>query len=644
MKILIITQYFWPENFRVNDIAIYLNSKNHEVDVLTSYPNYPEGEIFSDFKKNPKNYEKLEGIKIYRVPSFPRYKSSKFNLFINYLSFSISSIFAGYFYTKKKKYDVIFTFGTSPVTVALTSIFFSKITKTKTVLWLLDMWPNILFELNIVKENYAKNILKILMNFIYENTDYILIQSKSFAKFLPKNSLKNEIIYYPAWAEEEVNSKSLNLQERRNLKDDLIFFKDNYFKIVFTGNIGEAQNFDNIITTAEIIQSQNIKVCWIIVGEGRTKKYFQEIIKEKKINNFNFIGSRNLNEIYFYHHNSDALLISLKKGEALSATIPGKLQTYLNSNKFILGFIDGEAAQIIKDSKAGLVVSPDNPQMFARKIIEVVNNIKILEDRKHINVNNFSSKNFNKAKLLKNIEDLFLKIEDSYDKIKLIIDPLFIPFNKNFILSGLNLAFLGYYIKGNIILSKNMYHWPDGVFFKRFYKNKYKKIAGRNLLKSLKIPFFIKKIYVIGSLSYRSKEYLSKELFINKKIIHINLPIREVKDLYEEIKFLKFSESDLIILTLPTPKQEQLANLIREKSKFYKIICIGGAITMASGEEKMMPFLIDKFSLEFIWRLRTETNRRLKRLIESFFYYIKGELLSKFSSIKYKTITKIEEN
>ena len=112
--------------------------------------------------------------------------------------------------------------------------------------------------------------------------------------------------------------------------------------------------------------------------------------------------------------------------------------------------------------------------------------------------------------------------------------------------------------------------------------------------------------------------------------------------MYEFVKLIKFSNNDLIFTTLPTPKQEQLANLIKKNNIFYKIICIGGAITMASGEEKPIPTLFDKLSLEFIWRLRNDTYRRFKRLIESFYYYIKGELLNKFSNLKYKIINKIE--
>ena len=130
MKILIVTQYFWPEYFRVNDLAIDLSIKGHEVEVLTTYPNYPYGKVFDEFLKNPKKFENYNGIKVFRVPSIPRKEGTKINLVVNYLSFLFSGIFIGYFKLRKRKYDLIITFATSPIIVALISIFFSKIKKT----------------------------------------------------------------------------------------------------------------------------------------------------------------------------------------------------------------------------------------------------------------------------------------------------------------------------------------------------------------------------------------------------------------------------------------------------------------------------------------------------------------------------------
>jgi hypothetical protein len=179
--------------------------------------------------------------------------------------------------------------------------------------------------------------------------------------------------------------------------------------------------------------------------------------------------------------------------------------------------------------------------------------------------------------------------------------------------------------------------WPDGFFYKRFFYNKkIIKIPGRKLVETLKIPINIKNIYVIGNLDYASKKYLQKNYKI--KITHIPLPMGDVRNLYEKHCQVKFLATDLIFLTLPTPKQEQFANLIIRNNRFFKIICIGGAINMASGVEKEVPLIIEKINLEFLWRLQTDTYRRIRRLFVSSIFYLKGELLFKFRNINLKIL------
>ena len=102
MRILIVSQYFWPENFRINDIVENLSSNGHDVDVLTGYPNYPEGELYSEFKKNPQNFQIYKGAKIFRIPIKLRKKSKKVDLFLNYLTFVFSSILFGSFKLRRK--------------------------------------------------------------------------------------------------------------------------------------------------------------------------------------------------------------------------------------------------------------------------------------------------------------------------------------------------------------------------------------------------------------------------------------------------------------------------------------------------------------------------------------------------------------
>ena len=629
MKILIVSQYFWPEEFRVNDIVKHLSKKGYEIDVITGIPNYPDIKVYNEFKENRAKYDNFFGANIIRLPIFLRGNASPFRLFLNYLSFVLSGIFIGTYKIHKKKYDIIFTFATSPITVAIPGIFYSFVKNANHVLWVLDIWPDILQELKIIKNKFIIAILRKIVNFIYNNVDVILAQSKGFKTVISENVKdKSKVFYFPAWSE--------NLSEY-DKNDDILLELNKYknkFNIVFTGNIGEAQNFENLIAAAEITKDvKNLQ--WLIIGTGRKVSEYSELIKKKNIKNFTFIGHRPVSQIKLFHNLASVLLISLAGHKFLSTTIPGKFQTYLGSNKFILGFLKGSAAELIEESRTGIVVNPNSPKELADTVIHLKKNPKILLEAI---LNNFGKKfleeKFNKELLLLKLEEYFKKYRN---QIKLIKNIDNIPFEKNFSLSGLNLAFLGYWVKKKIKLKENIYLWPDGIFYKRFFNDKFiNKIPGRKIVSDLKIPNNIKKIYVAGNLNDISKKYLQS--IYAKEIIHIPLPIDDVNYLYQKYLNFEFSDTDLLFLTLPTPKQEQLAELISKNSKFYKIFCVGGAVNMASGIEKPVPLIIEKMNLEFIWRLRTDTIRRLRRLFISSSFYILGELFFKFKNINKITL------
>jgi glycosyltransferase involved in cell wall biosynthesis len=231
---------------------------------------------------------------------------------------------------------------------------------------------------------------------------------------------------------------------------------------------------------------------------------------------------------------------------------------------------------------------------------------------------------YNQTYLNKNFQ---LKISSFYKSflnydfiIKKNINSL--DFKENFIFSAMNLAFLGSYAKGDIIKKKYLINWPDGLFSKKICDLNIK-IPGREIIRSLKIPKIIKKITVIGNLSYNSKFFLEKLLKINVK--NINLPYGDIKTILKNFKYKTFGD-ELIFITLPTPKQELLANYIADKNKKFKIICIGGSIAIAAGDEKEVPKFL--YSLEFLWRLRYETNRRILRLLNSYLYYLIGRFFN----------------
>ena len=629
LKILIVSQYFWPEKFRVNDIVNYFNSKNIEVEILTGKPNYPGGKLFEDYSKNPDKYKQFNGCKISRVPILTRGSGSNTRLFFNYLSFFFTSIIGGIFIYRKKKFDYIFTFGTSPLTVALTSIILSKICKSKTILWVLDLWPEIIFELGVLKNKYLERILSKLITFIFNKTDIILAQSESYVKLIKRKiNNSNKVYFFPSWPEIQDES------DKNDLLDDTVSinnFKDK-LNIFFTGSIGDAQNFRTIIEIIEKTKDRNLK--WHIIGGGRR---FSELIKLKSLKNLNNLELTDfvpLNEIVKYQKKADVLFLSLKKGKVLSSTIPGKFSTYLKYNKPILGLISGEVKNFINDYNIGSAIEPDNVEKF---ILEVD---KLIELKKK-GILNSSYSNHKKLLLkfdfqinLNYLNNLLNKYKENIFK-KFILVTTVTPnlFKKNFILSGLNLAFLGHYVSKELDIYKNMYHWPDGLFKFLFFKKKYKKIPGRDLVEHLEIPEYIDSIHVLGVLTKKGKIYLSQKF--KKEIKHTDLPFGALDKIQKHIPVI--DENTLCLLTLPTPKQEQIAKYISDNQSFFKIICIGGALNMLTGEEDPCPKFLENYGLEAIWRLKTDTKRRAIRLSKSLALFFYGLIFRKFKNLKGET-------
>ena len=231
---------------------------------------------------------------------------------------------------------------------------------------------------------------------------------------------------------------------------------------------------------------------------------------------------------------------------------------------------------------------------------------------------------YNKVLINRTFKLFKLRFENNYyqeNSFKIIDKVQKIPFGQNFILSGMNLAFLGYFANKQVYTKKILFHWPDGIWLKNHIE--IKKIPGRDLIKNLKIPKNIKKIKVLGNLSEKSMKFLKKKF--NLKIDNQKLPFGNINKILKTK--IKLSDKSLTLITLPTPKQEKLAYHLSEKNSKYKIICIGASIAIASGEEKQVPNILKNY--EFLWRLKNDFFRRSKRIIETFIYYLIGKYVNK---------------
>lgn len=620
-KILIISQYFWPENFRINDLAENWIKKGYEVEILTAKPNFPSGKLFEIYKNNPNKYSEFYGAKIYRMPIFYRGSGTRIEIALNYISFLISSLVFSIFKLRKKKYDIIFTFGISPITVAIVSNFLSWMIGSKTVLWVLDLWPDILKEIGVVKNKRLYSLLKKLVKKIYTNSDIIYAQSSSMRDEINYIIKNNRTKLLSSWPEKiDYLDQSVTTKISTN-KNDL--------NLMFTGTIGEYQNLEEIIKVLKELENEEVKL--FIVGGGRHKSLIKKYMNQLNIKNVELINSQPLKEIPSFVNVADVLVVSLQSGKVGSLTIPGKVQTYMNFKKPILAHISGETQKLIEKFNIGLTSAPGDIEKLKKNINYLIKLKKSnqLNHEFNLSKNNLIFKIDNAIKVL---EEDFYKISDTHP-IKLISSIDKIPFKENFVLSGLNLAFLGYLFNKEIDLYHELYNWPDGIF-SRISNSKINKIPGKKLLLNLKLPNNVNRIHVIGNLSENGKKFLQNHF--RKTIYHHKLPFAEISKLKECLLIMNFKKNDVILLTLPTPKQEQLAKYISENIDYYKIFCIGGAINMLCGDETPVPKILEK-NFEFLWRLRFDTKRRFKRLIKSFLiFFIKGILFSRVKNLIFK--------
>ena len=402
MKILIISQYFWPENFRVNELSEELIKLGHDITVLTGYPNYPKGEIFEDFLKNKTYYNEYKGVEVIRVPIIPR-KKGRFKLAINYLSFVFSSVLIGYYKVYNKKFDLIFTFQVSPITVGITSSFFTFIKNCPSIIWVLDLWPDTLSAYGFLKKKWQLNILKIFVNWIYSRCDVILAQSNSFLKEINSYpSVKNNSIYFPSWGENSL------FQKKHPLAQEIS--KKNIFTILFAGNIGEAQDFPSIIQAIKILKDKKIKGFRILlIGEGSKKNWVMKQIKNLEIENFfEIYPSYPLDKMPSFFKHADALLVSLLDKRVFNMTIPGKVQFYLSSGKPIVGMLNGEGADIINISKSGFACNSGDYFQLSKIIRKMINMNPSELKKLGKNGMAYSKSEFSKSELIKKLERIMI--------------------------------------------------------------------------------------------------------------------------------------------------------------------------------------------------------------------------------------------
>ncbi|WCP73962.1 glycosyltransferase family 4 protein [Sphingomonas hankookensis] len=363
MRILIVSQYFWPENFRINDLVEELSRRGHEVTVLTGRPNYPEGRVFLTYRANPQDYAKLGEVPVIRVPMLAR-GSSSIQLLLNYLSFAISATVLGMWKLRGRRFDAIFVFQISPITAALPAIALRRLKRAPLLMWVLDLWPDTLEAVGVVRSPRLLGLVGQLVRFVYDRCDRILVQSRAFTNKVAVLARGAERIrYFPGWAE----SLFIDGDAVPEQAPELAAYA-NDFKILFAGNIGEAQDFPSILDAVDALRdTPNLR--WLIVGDGRAAGQVREEINRRGLQDkIILLGRFPLERMPSFFAGADALLVALRKEPIWSMTIPGKVQSYLAAGKPLLAMLDGEGSRVIEEAGAGLVASAGEGQALAAQV------------------------------------------------------------------------------------------------------------------------------------------------------------------------------------------------------------------------------------------------------------------------------------
>lgn len=363
--ILVISQYFYPEDFRINDICKEWVKNGRSVTVITGIPNYPQGRFFKGYGWFKKRREVYEGIEIIRLPIIARGKGS-LRLALNYFSF----VFSGFFWKlfTKLKADEVFIFEVSPMTQALPGIWYAKKRKIPCTIYVQDLWPE---NVEVVTGLHNKTIIGAIdkmVDYIYKHCHRILATSPSFVKKIEERASafdkegNSKVAYWPQYAEDFYRPA-----ERKVLWD---MPQDNSFKIVFTGNIGYAQGLDILPKTALLLKEKDVACKFVIIGDGR---YREELEREIEIRGvqayFLFLGRKKPTEIPDYLAHCNMAFVSFADNPLFEMTIPAKLQSYMACGMPILAVAGGETKRIVEEADCGICIESREPKRLA-KVIE----------------------------------------------------------------------------------------------------------------------------------------------------------------------------------------------------------------------------------------------------------------------------------
>ncbi|TRX73778.1 glycosyltransferase family 4 protein [Pseudomonas mangiferae] len=398
MRILILSQYFWPENFRINELAVELAARGHQICVLTGRPNYPQGEVYAEYRHDPEAWSKLGGIEVLRVPMLPRHRGAV-RLILNYVSFALGASVAGAWKLRGRQFDRILVFQPSPATIGLPSVVLRSLKRAPTVFWVQDLWPDTLEAIGVVRSRLALKLVDRFVSWVYSHSDHVLAQSQAFIPRLRRQSPPGlPISYLPNWAEAPRKPAELACETPPE--------HGPHFKVFYLGNFGEAQDFPAVLDAIELLKARE-DIHWHLVGDGRIAGWLRsEIARRGLSERVSMPGAFPPEEMPRFHRQADALLVSLKSDPLFALTIPSKVQSYLAAGVPIVAMLDGEGARVIRDAEAGLTCGSGDSRGLAEAVEQLARMDPQARARLGESARQYSRREFDFQRLVDRLEDL----------------------------------------------------------------------------------------------------------------------------------------------------------------------------------------------------------------------------------------------
>jgi colanic acid biosynthesis glycosyl transferase WcaI len=362
LKVLILTQYFWPESFRINDLALALGDRGHAVTVLTGMPNYPGGRLYPGYGPFRPTEEAFGATRVLRLPLVPRGLHRGWQLALNYLSFTLSASLLGPLRCRGT-FDVLFVYEPSPIFVGIPAVILRRLKRLPLLFWVQDLWPESLRATGAVTSPSILKAVAAVARFIYRQCDRVLVQSRGFVDpVVDVGADAARVRYLPNWAESLYQPVELepDAPERSEMPEG--------FRVLFAGNIGAAQAFDTILDAAQRTRDLS-DVHWVVVGDGHRRTWVEEQVRGRGLDrSVHLLGSRPMSAMPRYLALADVLLATLRRDPIFERTIPTKLQSYLACGRPVLAALEGEGARVVEEAGAGLTCPAEDPDALAEGV------------------------------------------------------------------------------------------------------------------------------------------------------------------------------------------------------------------------------------------------------------------------------------